>query len=128
MLAGLVGPLAYIVALSTAIVLLPGLHFPVGKDVFGLTSFALSLLLVFRTNSSYERWDSARKVWGMVLNRSRDLVRQGLAYISPEQAPLRAMLCRWVPAFSKALMCHLRKGQDLRREVQVRKRWLLACF
>jgi predicted membrane chloride channel (bestrophin family) len=28
----------------------------------GLTSFALSLLLVFRTNSSYGRFDEARKV------------------------------------------------------------------
>ncbi len=46
------------------------------KEIFGLTSFALSLLLVFRTNASYERWDSARKMWGLVLNRSRDIVRQ----------------------------------------------------
>ena len=46
------------------------------KEPFGLTSFALSLLLVFRTNASYERWDGARKIWGLLLNRSRDLVRQ----------------------------------------------------
>ena len=39
-------------------------------------SFALSLLLVFRTNTSYSRWLDARKVWGGVVNRSRDLVRQ----------------------------------------------------
>jgi Bestrophin, RFP-TM, chloride channel len=31
---------------------------------------------VFRTNSSYARWDEARKIWGAVTNRSRDLVRQ----------------------------------------------------
>ena len=28
-----------------------------------LTSFALSLLLVFRTNSCYGRWEEARKIW-----------------------------------------------------------------
>ena len=39
-------------------------------------SFALSLLLVFRTNSSYARWDEARKLWGGITNRSRDIVRQ----------------------------------------------------
>jgi hypothetical protein len=40
------------------------------------TSFALSLLLVFRTNTSYARWDNARKVWGGMLNRTRDITRQ----------------------------------------------------
>jgi hypothetical protein len=43
---------------------------------FNLTAFALSLLLVFRTNSSYDRWWEARKLWGGVVNRSRDIVRQ----------------------------------------------------
>ncbi len=37
---------------------------------------ALSVLLVFRTNAAYGRWDEARKMMGMVLNRSRDLIRQ----------------------------------------------------
>lgn len=43
---------------------------------FNLTSFALSLLLVFRTNSSYSRWAEARSIWGGVTNRSRDILRQ----------------------------------------------------
>ena len=51
-----------------------------------LTSFALSLLLVFRTNSSYGRFDEARKMWGLMLNRSRDIVRMALAYF-PETDP-----------------------------------------
>lgn len=42
----------------------------------GLTSFALSLLLVFRTNSSYGRFDEARKIWGGILNRARNLANQ----------------------------------------------------
>jgi hypothetical protein len=29
------------------------------------------------------------------------------------------MLCRWVPAFSKTLMCHLRTDRDLRKELDV---------
>ena len=28
------------------------------------------------TNSSYDRWWEARKLWGGVVNRSRDIVRQ----------------------------------------------------
>ena len=36
---------------------------------------------VFRTNASYARWDEGRKMWGMVLNRTRDICRlvRGLA-------------------------------------------------
>jgi ion channel-forming bestrophin family protein len=45
-------------------------------EPFNLTSFALSLLLVFRTNSSYSRWLDARKIWGGIVNRSRDMARQ----------------------------------------------------
>jgi predicted membrane chloride channel (bestrophin family) len=43
---------------------------------FNLTTFALSLLLVFRTNSSYSRWWEARMVWGAVVNLSRNFARQ----------------------------------------------------
>jgi len=49
---------------------------------FSLTSFALSLLLVFRTNTSYARWQEARSIWGGVTNRSRDIFRQ----VSPVQS------------------------------------------
>jgi predicted membrane chloride channel (bestrophin family) len=45
-------------------------------EAFNLTSFALSLLLVFRTNESYSRWLEARKAWSSILVRSRDFVRQ----------------------------------------------------
>lgn len=51
----------------------------VGLDIsgpFGLSTFALSLLLAYRTNASYGRFDEARKFWGGVVNRSRDIMRQ----------------------------------------------------
>ena len=58
---------------------------------FTLSSPSLGLLLVFRTNTSYKRWDEARKNWGMNINHTRDLVRMGNAYydrqaVSPERA------------------------------------------
>ena len=43
---------------------------------FDLTSFALALLLVFRTNSSYDRWLEAITAWSGINNRSRDTMRQ----------------------------------------------------
>ncbi|PSC75582.1 UPF0187 chloroplastic [Micractinium conductrix] len=131
-LQGLFKPIGYILAISAAVcaygtaqaagalpATLPLLASAIKlKELFGMTSFALSLLLVFRTNASYARWDEGRKMWGMVLNRTRNICRLGLAWIGDDKRELRSMLCRWAPAFSKTLMCHLRKGEDLREELE----------
>ncbi|GAB4817996.1 hypothetical protein N2152v2_005042 [Parachlorella kessleri] len=127
MLLGMAPPLLYVLGVATFVCGYQNafkISFGQLGQLLGLTAFALSLLLVFRTNASYERWDSARKMWGLVLNRSRDLVRQararllGLAWIPKERTKLRAMLCRWVPAFGKTMMCHLRRDEDLEKELK----------
>ncbi|MBK9151809.1 MAG: hypothetical protein IPM26_12805 [Saprospiraceae bacterium] len=41
--------------------------------IHSLVGFALSLLLVFRTNTAYERWWEGRKLWGSFVNNSRNL-------------------------------------------------------
>ncbi len=41
--------------------------------IHGLVGFVLSLLLVFRTNTAYERWWEGRKAWGSFVNNSRNL-------------------------------------------------------
>ena len=41
---------------------------------------AISLFLGFRTNSSYQRWWEARKIWGEIVNNSRTLARQILTF------------------------------------------------
>jgi len=38
-----------------------------------LLGFVISLLLVFRTNTAYERWWEGRKLWGTLVNCSRNL-------------------------------------------------------
>ena len=53
---------------------LPSLRMPTAP--FDLTSFALALLLVFRTNTSYDRWDKACSLWGTVATCSRNTLRQ----------------------------------------------------
>lgn len=45
-------------------------------EPFQLTSFALSLLLVFRTNSSYGRWYEGRRRFGRITTACRDICRQ----------------------------------------------------
>eukprot|EP00884_Botryococcus_braunii_P014320 jgi/Botrbrau1/2288/Bobra.101_2s0111.1 len=85
---------------------------------FNTISFALSLLLVFRTNTSYSRWAEARKIWGGVLNRTRDITRQSLTWFNMDRKDLRELIVRWVIAFPKTLMCHLRDEHDIRRELK----------
>lgn len=43
---------------------------------------AISLILSFKLNQTYDRWWEARKVWGAIVNDSRTLVRQALAFTS----------------------------------------------
>ncbi|HNU58899.1 MAG TPA: bestrophin family ion channel, partial [Aquaticitalea sp.] len=39
----------------------------------GMLGFVISLLLVFRTNTAYDRWWEGRKLWGALMNNSRNL-------------------------------------------------------
>jgi putative membrane protein len=41
--------------------------------VYSLLGFVISLLLVFRTNTAYDRWWEGRKLWGAIVNDSRNL-------------------------------------------------------
>jgi ion channel-forming bestrophin family protein len=41
----------------------------------------ISLLLAFRSNQAYDRWWEARTIWGAIVNDSRSLGRQVMAYI-----------------------------------------------
>ena len=41
--------------------------------VHSLLGIVLGLFLVFRVNSAYDRWYEGRKLWGLLLNNSRNL-------------------------------------------------------
>ena len=45
-------------------------------EAYKYITFALSLLIVFKTNSSYSRWWEARIIWGRMFNFARHLTRQ----------------------------------------------------
>ena len=46
---------------------------------FEFVGAVLGLLLVLRTNAGYDRWWEARKLWGGIVNQSRNLVISALA-------------------------------------------------
>jgi len=78
---------------------------------YTLASPSLGLLLVFRTNSAYRRWDEARKAWGLIINNSRNIARMGTAWINePNEEVRRKKLdrlskCIW--AFPRSLSRHM---------------------
>eukprot|EP00798_Chlamydomonas_sp_ICE-L_P006449 gene6449-3080_t len=79
---------------------------PSAQSFVSTTSIALSLLLVFRTNTGYARWDEARKMWGGLLNRSRDLMRQGATVFPADDIEAKKALARWTIAFARVLRIH----------------------
>eukprot|EP00667_Euglena_gracilis_P007065 EG_transcript_7131 len=79
-------------------------------SLFALSGPTLGLLLVFRTNASYERWDGARKMIGVVKNRSEDLVRQMCSRFPADQLDRKKQMLRYIHAFFFALKVHLRSG------------------
>ncbi len=71
----------------------------------------LGLLLVFRTNTAYERFWEGRKAWGeMVINIRNSLreISQGAEAKTPEAAAARSQAMQWLAAFAIATKLHLR--------------------
>lgn len=85
--------------------------FPVQKlldaDAALMTSVVMGVLLVFRTNSAYDRWWEARKIWGQLVNDIRNLSIKSYEFATPngEEAERYARL---IASFPYALKDHLR--------------------
>ncbi|MBK8226878.1 MAG: bestrophin family protein [Flavobacteriales bacterium] len=71
-----------------------------------LLGFAISMLLVFRTNTAYDRWWEGRKLWGQLVNASRNLAVK-LDALLPEDKDARAFFAKLIPLFAHELRLHL---------------------
>jgi len=76
--------------------------------IHGLLGFVISLLLVFRTNTAYDRWWEGRKQWGALVNNSRNLAIKLAAILEKEAAEDRQFFRNTIPAYAAALRDHLR--------------------
>lgn len=86
---------------------------PTFTDVpFQLTSFALSLLLVFRTDASYSRWCAALGAWESLRSASKQLIRSAFCWMSENEADARARLVRWTLAYSRWVTEQAHRGGD----------------
>jgi putative membrane protein len=74
--------------------------------VFGA---ALSILMVLRTNSAYDRWWEGRKHWGALVNTCRNLALkvEALSQADPTE---KALAGRYIALFPYVLRDHLREG------------------
>jgi putative membrane protein len=87
--------------------------FHVSQPIFGtvIPSIVLGLLLVFRTNTAYERFWEGRKLWGGLVNNTRNLARQiwvDIAEVEPEDRAKKISALRLLVAFAVATKLHLR--------------------
>lgn len=82
--------------------------FPNASSVHTVVGTSLGLLLVFRTNQSYDRWWEGRKLWGTMVNTCRNLARTTSVHLAHQPERL-AQVLRLVQAFPAASMCVLRQ-------------------
>lgn len=72
-----------------------------------LLGFAISMLLVFRTNTAYDRWWEGRKLWGGLVNNSRNLAIKLSAILSENDEENRSFFRTVIPAYAATLRSHL---------------------
>jgi putative membrane protein len=87
---------------------------PIGVDVapYEVAGGVLALLLVLRTNAGYERWWEARKLWGGIVNATRNLVITAAAH-GPDDPAWRGRVARWTAALAHVTRRSLRGERDL---------------
>jgi putative membrane protein len=108
-------PMIYIGLLTAGMVVFeqnyPHKSFAELTKVFQLLGFVLSLLLLFRTNTAYDRWWEGRRLWGAMVNDSRNLALKinGLDLNDSE----RAWFARFITYFAIATKEHLRNNPSI---------------
>jgi len=84
----------------------------IGLEVapFEIAGAALGLMLILRTNAGYDRWWEARKLWGGIVNQSRNVVISALSY-GPDDPDWRERFVKWAAVFPHVARCSLRGEQ-----------------
>ena len=77
-------------------------------------ALGMGLLLAIRINRAYERWWEARKLWGTLVNLSRNLAVKAKAFEHPAPDEARG-LEREIAGFAFGFRDHLRAGASLGR-------------
>ncbi len=97
-----------------------GLPLALSALVAFVPNIVLGLMLVFRTNTAYERFWEGRKAWGSLVNDVRNLARLIWVVIEEQQPGDReekVKVLHLLPAFAVAMKQHLRQ-EFLPEEIQ----------
>jgi putative membrane protein len=89
----------------------PSAALPIGPFEYG--GLFLGLLLVFRINTGYDRWWEARKLWGNVVNQSRNLGIILVNYTHPESKDWVLKMTNMIAALPYLMKDHLREQKRL---------------
>ena len=75
-----------------------------------LLGFAISMLLVFRTNTAYDRWWEGRRLWGALVNNSRNLSVKISALFENDES-CRQFFAQIISTFCFSLKAHLQSEE-----------------
>lgn len=89
--------------------------------VHSLLGIVLGLFLVFRMNSAYDRWWEGRKLWGSLVNNTRNLALKLDAFLPEDDVENRSYFAQMVPNFVVSLKEHLRDNRGLEKLDMVEK-------
>ncbi|MFT5971252.1 MAG: putative membrane protein [Flavobacteriales bacterium] len=87
------------------------LNFKSTIQVHSLLGFVLALLLVFRTNSAYDRWWEGRKLWGALVNNCRNMALKIDAFTT--EPAEKKYWSRMISNYAFAMKEHLRDGVEI---------------
>lgn len=79
----------------------------------GILGFVISLLLVFRTNTAYDRWWEARKMWGALVNNSRNFAIKLSGILKDEND--RKFFRKFIPGYASILYKHLNNSETAKQ-------------
>lgn len=88
-------------------------EFTSATALHSLLGIVLGLFLVFRINSAYDRWWEGRKLWGSLVNSTRNFSLKLNAYLDKDDLETRQWFAKMVPNFVLSCKEHLRKGVQL---------------
>ena len=84
--------------------------FNLTMTVHSLLGIVLGLLLVFRTNTAYERWWEGRKLLGTMVNSTRNWALKLNAILPLQDTENRRWFADMIPNYCFAMKEHLRNG------------------
>jgi putative membrane protein len=89
-----------------------GVDIPTSSVLHSIVGVALGLLLVFRTNSSYDRFWEGRKQIGAMVNNTRNLARQSASYLADSPFETRMQAGHYIIALFASIRRSLRRERE----------------